>query len=109
MTQTQKNQKMNELCATMNVYGVPEHIQEGIAAYIVQGRPPGDFLRCVFSNMLMESFGRADSINKHSMVQIVSFLYNEAPSECLGSKEIYENWIKNGGLIGVTEAGHGKV
>jgi len=76
---------------------LPEHIRGGAQRWIERGVDPGDFLTAVICNNLTESFGRADDINLHRMFDIVSFFYNEAPSECWGSKEKMEVWRKKHG------------
>lgn len=82
---------------------IPEYMHGGIARYIAQGVPPGDFLQAVFSNDLMEAFGRADDTNIQCLKAYVGFLYNEAPSQCYGSADNYQAWIDRRGMqAGVT-------
>ena len=52
--------------------------------YVKEGIPTGDFLYAVLSNILMESFGRADNENRESLFEICSYIYNELPASCLG-------------------------
>jgi len=66
--------------------------------YIEEGILPGDFLTAVLSNDLMESFGRADDINRPRIYDYCVFLYNQAPSNCFGSPENVKNWVSRGGL-----------
>ena len=80
--------------------GIPEHCRDGGRVYIEKGVRPGHFLEAVFSNKLVESFGRADYSNIEKMDAYARFLYNEAPSACWGSKERVEKWIQAGGLEG---------
>lgn len=79
---------------------LPYGLVDSIQAYVETGRPVGSFLEAVISNDLSESFGRADHNNRHRMFDIVSFIYNEMPAPCWGSKKKYEMWIKKGGFIG---------
>ncbi len=37
---------------------IPEHMREGIAAYVVDRRMPGDFLQALISHDLWETVGR---------------------------------------------------
>jgi len=55
---------------------------------------PGDFLTAVISNDLREASGRADVRNRRRLFEYVDYLYNFVPSICWGSKEKFENWIK---------------
>ena len=48
----------------------------------------------------METFGRADDYNAANMLEIVRYVYNKTPNGCHGSPEIYNKWIKQGGLKG---------
>jgi len=79
---------------TINYEKLPEHIRGGVKRYIEDGIPPGSFLIAVICNKLIDSFLRADDTNLESMIDIVDFFYNEAPSECHGSEEKMQLWIK---------------
>ena len=74
-------------------YGVPEHDVDGLFLYVFHGIMPGSFLEAVLSNDLMESFGRADHINKEKIFNICQFIYNEIPSDCWGSPEKMQAWM----------------
>ena len=63
-------------------------------AYITRRLIPGGFLQAVICNDLKEAFGRADEDNTRAMKEIVSWFYNEAPSDCWGSREKMEAWIR---------------
>ena len=69
---------------------LPEHIRQGVRLYIEKGVRPGGFLSAVITNNLVESFARADRINRDKMSDIVNFLYWEAPRKCWGSEEKME-------------------
>lgn len=87
------------LKAKMILFGVPDHDHDGIAEYIIHGRPTGGFLRAFLSNDLKEALARADERNRYAFFQIANFLWNEAPAVCWGSPERYEGWIEQGGLM----------
>ena len=74
-------------------YNIPEHIKESLDAYASERRPTGGFLRAVLENNLSESLGRADEENRRCIFQIVSYIYNELPAPCWGSKEKVEDWL----------------
>ena len=77
---------------------VPDHIVPGLIDYLVDHHEPGGFLMAVITNDLREACARADSINRHRVFEIVSFLYNHAPSGSWGSPEKVADWIKEGRL-----------
>lgn len=71
---------------------VPEHVAEGLIAYVRHGRPVGGFLTAVLCNDLKEAVGRADEQCLDNLVAIVGWLYNEAPAACWGSLEKVNAW-----------------
>ena len=83
---------------------LPEHMVEGVVAYVMKGLPPGSFLESVLSNDFMEAAGRADHINQGRLRDYADFLYNDAPRSCWGSPEAYAEWIKQGGANGIQAA-----
>ena len=85
---------------------IPEHMIGGLRRYIENGIEPGHFLEAVLCNNLKGSVAYSDGINKHRLVDYVTFLHNFAPMQCWGSVERYEAWIKQGGL-GWTEVADG--
>lgn len=68
-------------------------IIEGIRQFADKGIPPGDFLWAVLSNDLKEAFGRADEGNIAAMFGIMSYCYNEIPSDCWGSIQKVNAWL----------------
>jgi len=73
--------------------GVPKHTLSALSHYVNLGIPTGGFLRSVLSNDLMGSFARADDFNLKAMKEIVSYIYNELPSNCHGSADRYLDWL----------------
>lgn len=74
--------------------GLPEHMQGGMQRYIENGIEAGSFMMAVLENDLMGAFGRADSINAARIKDFCSFLYNNAPPACFGSREKVRAWIE---------------
>lgn len=72
---------------------LPEHMRDGAQLYIEHGVEPGGFFRAVLENKLVESFGRADDINRKAMFVWASWLYNECPQDAWGSAEKIDAWI----------------
>ena len=66
---------------------IPKRMMGGIKRYIENHIEPGDFLMAVLTNDLTGAVGRADNENMANLPAYVSYLYNEAPSACWGSKE----------------------
>lgn len=77
----------------MTGYHVPEHLADGLRDYIVDRIETGGFLRAVLENDLREACARADEVSRAFLFDIVSFLYNEAPSTCWGSPERVAAWL----------------
>lgn len=76
-------------------YEIPDHMQESLDAYIANGRPVGGFLTAVLENNLSQAMGRADDDNLANLPAYSAFLYNEAPSQCHGSREKVFAWLKH--------------
>ena len=72
---------------------IPQSTMDGLIRYRENGVPPGDFLRAVLSNDLMEAFGRADEHNRAALFDICQFVHNDMPLRCYGSREKYEAWV----------------
>ena len=75
-------------------------LANSVKMYIEEGIDGGGFLFALLSNNLGQAFCRADSDNTKAMKEWVMFLYNQAPSDCWGSKEKVQAWIKDGGTTG---------
>ena len=71
----------------------PEHVKGGLKRYIEDKVEPGSFLVAVLSNDLFGAFGQADMHNRYNMFGIVSWIYNNAPNNCHGSREIVDAWL----------------
>src|SRR5688572_29473527 len=78
---------------TLKQYRVPEHIHDGLIAYVTQGRKPGSFLLAVLSNNLRGSMMHADPETKAALPQIVAWLTWEVNATCWGSFEVVQAWL----------------
>lgn len=83
---------------------IPPITMYSLKAYIQYGQPTGSFLEAVLSNDLKNAVGNADDENQDTLVELVKYLYNEVRSDCWGSKEKYENWLKARGVEGLQKA-----
>ncbi len=87
----------------INYNRLPEHMRDGFRLYIEHGIPGGSFMNAVLSNDLIGAFGRADDINRDRLFDTCCFLRNEAPAGCYGSPDRVREWIRDGGLVGLTK------
>jgi len=68
--------------------------KESIDNYVHLGIPPGDFIKAVLANDLMEALGRADEENRFDIFEICQYVFNEIPAKCHGSYEIVDKWLE---------------
>jgi hypothetical protein len=78
----------------MNYNRLPCHMRSSMKNYIEHRILPGQFLCAVLENNLCRAVGHADVINITKLKDFVEFLYNDAPSECWGSRERVRSWIE---------------
>ena len=78
----------------INYESLPEYMRQGASDYVEKGIRPGSFLTCVICNDLFGAVRRADYINKAWLKDWCLFFYNETPTECWGSRQKMENWIR---------------
>ena len=83
---------------------IPPYMYNGVINYLMHGIEPGGFLQAVICNKLVQSYHRADDNNKECMYDWADILYNVFPSDSWGNEEKFNEWIKDGGLIGRMEA-----
>lgn len=74
---------------------IPAPLIDGLMRYVVHGVETGGFLRAVLENNLSEAVGRADISSLAVLPLIVSYVYNELPGTCWGSKDVVEAWLAN--------------
>lgn len=71
---------------------IPEHMRTGLVEYVILHRPVGGFLQAVISNDLRNAALRADLANLPLLRVYVLWLTWNAPGNCWGSREAYEQW-----------------
>ena len=81
---------------------VPEHLQPGLARYILHGVLPGSFLKAVLSNNLLNAAVRADETSLAALPDIARFLLNSAPPACYGTGDKMQFWARGRGFKGWT-------
>ena len=74
---------------------LPQSLRSGMRRYIEDGVIPGGFLVAVLSDSLSDAMGRADEANRKRLYDIVSFIYNEAPGDCWGSRAKVTAWVED--------------
>ncbi len=79
---------------------IPSHMHWGIAAYVVEGIEPGDFLRAIFENNLTLAAKTADHINQQHLFDYASLLHCAVPITCFGSPKAVRHWMASGGILG---------
>ncbi len=72
---------------------LPKHMRKSARAYVEDGHLPGPFLRAVLRNDLVESWLRADDINRQVLNVWALWLYTDCPADAWGSKEAVKNWV----------------
>ena len=72
---------------------IPEMTLQSLTLYVNEGVPTGSVLRSVLSNDLFGAFERADQPNRDAIGLLVTYIYNEIPSCCWGSRELYHQWL----------------
>ena len=77
----------------MAEYGVPTHLREGLALYLVERLQPGHFLTEVLRNNLVGAVSRGHDESLAGLPHLVRFLYNQAPAEAWGSSECVVEWL----------------
>ncbi len=80
--------------------GIPHHMREGVALWVLSGLYPGDFLSLILRNDFVHAAGQADYMNKECLFNYAKLLYN-LPAGCWGSAEKMVDWSKAGGLSGI--------
>ena len=73
---------------------IPDSIRDDIVEYVLNGIPPGDFVRAVLENNFVEACGRADNINGANLRAIAKYCYMEIPMKSWGSPERVKAWIR---------------
>lgn len=87
--------------------GIPKHMRQGLVMYCLMGLAPGEFLQRVIQNDLNGAFQYADYLNQPILHRYAEFFLLHAPDGCYGSREAYEQWLKQKGKAGATSSTSG--
>ena len=86
-------EKVAALEQDMLTRGVPEHLIDGLALYLVAHIQPGHFLTAVLSNDLREAIGRGDTASIAGLKPLVVYLYNRVPGNAWGNAQNVSDWL----------------
>ena len=78
----------------MKSKNIPEHLKAGLNRYVKHRIETGSFLKCVLENDLFGALQKADKESLEALYSICSYIYNELPYQCWGSKGKVNNWLK---------------
>jgi len=73
---------------------LPEWALVSMERDVNSGVPMGHFLTSLFANDLMKTFARADDENAKILLHYVRYVWNDLPSDCHGSYEIVNDYMK---------------
>ena len=82
---------------TLLEWDIPSYMREPIFDYILNGQPPGGFLRAIFENNLHKAGLLADGFNRNRLLGY-SALLDVIPLNSWGSSAKVNTWIELGGL-----------
>lgn len=72
--------------------GVPDYMRDGLARYVLDGVPPGGFLRAVLNNDMMHALERADGTNATRLLEYGRFFSNHMPASAFGYPTAVNQW-----------------
>ena len=84
----------DELQVNFEKFCIPERMRGGIARYLTDGIPTGDFLKSVIENDLRMALWTADNENLAILPNYVRFFHNACPGLSWGSRDRRSAWIK---------------
>jgi len=74
-------------------YDIPDQIQSALDRYVEQKLKPGSFTYAVLCNDLHSATMHADNVSIARIKEICSYVWNELPAECWGTKEVVDMWL----------------
>lgn len=72
---------------------IPMYMREALERYLIDKKPPGDFLIAIITNDLRGAVNRADSTNAPLIPTYVRWLFNRAPGISHGSPQKMQDWL----------------
>ena len=71
---------------------IPDHAQESLANYFLNGWEPGGFLSAMLAMDMQRALSNADTANRQVMWAIGRWIMHEAPEGSWGNYEAIEMW-----------------
>lgn len=84
--------RYHALLVQMEERGVPEHLRDSLAHYIVRGLQPGRFVTAVLSNNLLGAFRHGDEDSLAGLRNLVTFMVDIVPGTAWGSHKHVAEW-----------------
>lgn len=85
--------RRESLASSLAAHGVPEHLHDGLIAYVVDGRQTGGFLRACLENNLVDAAMRAGAdLTIEELRSVAKWIFNDAPPRCWGSPGVVKTW-----------------
>jgi hypothetical protein len=73
---------------------IEQRFKEAIDRWVADACPMGGFITAVLENDLAGAIGRADVDALATIRETITYLWNECPTGCWGSKEKVSEWRK---------------
>lgn len=73
---------------------IPEVTMDTLDLYVNRGIPTGGFLYAVLTNDLFDAVVKADPMNRAALKDICTYVYNDLPQDCWGSRTNVAAWIE---------------
>jgi hypothetical protein len=86
------DQRRAELQASLERFGVPQNLHDGLVEYVVAGRPVGSFLNACLSDNFVDAMCLAIDLDAAALLAVAKWIYNEAPGRCWGSPGVVKTW-----------------
>jgi len=83
----------NDMAVAYTGQTVPEHTQEALENYLIQGYQPGGFLTACLTGDLFRAVQSADNANRQMLWCIVLWIMHNAPEGSWGSDQAMQAWI----------------
>lgn len=75
------------------------YVAGAIERYFEYALPPGSFTMALLEGNLYSAIAHADHTNKEILVDLVYWVRETLPTDCYGSKEKVQAWLKSGGAM----------
>lgn len=84
--------RRQQLRDSLEHFGVPEHLREGLVEWVLTARPVGSFLKACLENDFVGAMCHAIDLDEVALLAVAKWIYNEAPGRCWGSPGVVKTW-----------------